>query len=559
MMNWRCFARIASLRNFNSAFQPYMELHSDVRSLQKFLPFAAAKFKEKTAVIDSNRSYTYLELLHLSFTVKDLLGKDGGDGQRIAFLTPHDASYIVCQWASWLNKAIAVPLHSKHPLTELEYVLSNCQANTILSVDPHQEMADQLARKLNINHVPLPKELLLHPKPPLGISVDDIDDEEVAKNPAMIVYTSGTTGPPKGVVHNHSALHAQTSCMTEAWKWSDEDVALHVLPLHHVHGIINMLLCPLSVGATVVMEPQFNPKEIWDYFLHNKDAAINVFMAVPTIYAKLIEYFESNKMCEEEAKSKCQDIRLMVSGSASLPTPILERWRNITGHTLLERYGMTEFGMGLTNSYDGRRVPGAVGLPFPGISAKILRTDEHGRIDANKCIVRFDGGQVVDKMPGQEGVDGELLIKSPSMFQGYWGNKGATEESFLDDWFVTGDTASFADDVFRISGRSSVDIIKSGGYKISALDIERLLLHHPSISEVAVVGIPDEIWGQKIAAILKLKAGLEVSEKDLQNWCRGRMANYKIPREMLFVENIPRNAMGKINKKQLIIKYFSDK
>merc|ERR1740128_1285352 len=375
----------------------------------------------------------------------------------------------------------------------------------------------------------------------------DHDPVSVAEeSPAMILYTSGTTGPPKGVVLTHNNLYHQAQCLIDAWEWTASDRLLHTLPLHHTHGIVNCLLCPLTVGATVKMLPSFNAQQVWTSLCDNE---VNLFMAVPTIYAKLIETFNKEQMDRDRIETACKAIRLMVSRSAALPTPVLERWRQITGHTLLERYGMTEIGMALSNPLHGTRTPGAVGSPLPGVKARIVRSKE------GEEEVLGEGTH--EGVSEQDTEEGDLLIRGPNVFQEYLNKPDATRKEFTEDgWFKTGDTCKIEKGLFRILGRSSVDIIKSGGYKISALDVERVLLSHPGIQDIAVVGVPDPTYGQRVGAVLVLQAGEQLQLQDLRSWCKDKMAKYWIPTELRILVSMPRNTMGKVNKKELVRDVF---
>ncbi|XP_043937625.1 malonate--CoA ligase ACSF3, mitochondrial isoform X2 [Protopterus annectens] len=331
-----------------------------------------------------------------------------------------------------------------------------------------------------------------------------------------------------------------------------------------MHGIVNKLLCPLWVGATCIMLPEFNPEKVWEYLLSTAPPGIprvNVFMAVPTIYVKLIEYCDKHfttSYVQDFVRAVCQEkIRLMVSGSAALPDIVLQRWKEITGHTLLERYGMTEIGMALSNPLNGTRIPGSVGNPLPGV--KVCIAMENYKTNGSSYTMICQGNSKETKVTiGMEGKDGELMVKGPSVFQEYWNKPKETKEAFTPDgWFKTGDTAVYKDGVYWILGRTSVDIIKSGGYKISALDVERHLLAHPVIADVAVIGAPDVTWGQKVTAIVQLYEGKSLSLKELKEWAREHMAPYTIPAELILVENIPRNQLGKVNKKDLLKYFFS--
>jgi len=282
---------------------------------------------------------------------------------------------------------------------------------------------------------------------------------------------------------------------------------------------------------------------------------VNLVMAVPTIYAKLLQHAEKEGLSSHTITEASKDIRLMVSGSAALPTPVLEKWKELTGHTLLERYGMTEIGMALSNPLEGTRTPGAVGSPLPGVKARIVRwTDSESGYGV---LAEGDSSSVSVDISEE----GELLISGPNVFQEYLNKPEATKKEFTEDgWFKTGDTAKVENGIFKILGRTSVDIIKSGGYKISALDVERILLTHQNIQDIAVVGVEDLTWGQKVAAVVVLAdESCSLSLQELRSWCSDKMAKYWIPTELRTLPEMPRNVMGKVNKKELIKTVFTNK
>ena len=349
---------------------------------------------------------------------------------------------------------------------------------------------------------------------------------------AMIVYTSGTTGKSKGVVTTHANIVAQVTSLVTAWGWRADDWILLVLPLHHVHGIINVLTCALWVGARCEMPPKFDAEQVWARIAAGE---LTLFMAVPTIYGKLITAWEAAAPERRRAWSAgCGPprMRLMVSGSAALPVQRLERWREISGHVLLERYGMTEIGMALSNPLRGERRPGFVGTPLPGVEVRLV--DEAGR------PVR-DGG----------GTPGEIEVRGATVFLEYWRRPDATAAAFRDGWFRTGDVAVVEHGTYRILGRSSVDIIKTGGYKVSALEVEEVLRTHPAIAECAVVGVDDPEWGERICAAVERRGEAELTLVELQAWAKERLAPYKIPRALRSVPILPRNALGKVTKPEV--------
>ncbi len=282
--------------------------------------------------------------------------------------------------------------------------------------------------------------------------------------------------------------------------------------------------CALWSGACCEFLPKFDAGAVWRII---KSGRLSLFMAVPTIYFKLIAFWKDQGKDEKELLSKAASrLRLMVSGSAALPVSVLEQWKAISNHVLLERYGMTEIGMGLSNPYQGERKAGHVGLPLPGVQLRL--------VDENEQEVAV-------------GEQGEIQVKGPCVFGEYWRNKKATKEAFTTEgWFRTGDMAVWNEDSYKILGRSSVDIIKSGGYKISALEIEEALRKHPGVADCAVVGIPDEEWGELVAAAVISKG--EYAPEALKEYLKKELPGYKVPRRIQFVEELPRNVMGKVSK-----------
>jgi malonyl-CoA/methylmalonyl-CoA synthetase len=345
---------------------------------------------------------------------------------------------------------------------------------------------------------------------------------------AMIFYTSGTTSRPKGVVATHANITAQIDSLADAWEWSATDRILLCLPLHHVHGIINVVCCALWSGATCHMLPRFDANAVWDCIAGGE---LTIFMAVPTVYAKLIAAWDaaSAERCAEMSAASSR-LRLMVSGSAALPVSTLQRWKEISGHVLLERYGMTEIGMALSNPLRGERVPGSVGTPLPDVEVRLV--ESNGK-------------------PVLPGTPGEIEVRGPGVFAEYWGKPGATREAFRDGWFRTGDTAVVETGIYRILGRTSIDILKTGGHKVSALEIEEALRQHPAVAECAIVGIPDPEWGERVAAAVVLRNGHALDLHSLRTWARELLAVHKLPSRLLMLDALPRNAMGKVMKPAL--------
>jgi malonyl-CoA/methylmalonyl-CoA synthetase len=350
-----------------------------------------------------------------------------------------------------------------------------------------------------------------------------------------MLYTSGTTGRPKGVVLSHANLRAQVESLSEAWGWSEDDHILLHLPLHHVHGIVNVLTCALWNGATCEVLPRFRAVDVWERLARGE---VTLYMAVPTVYRRLIDAWEgADTETRAVWSAGARACRLMVSGSAALPVPTLERWEAITGHRLLERYGMTEIGMGLSNPLEGERRPGFVGTPLPGVEARLVDDDES---------------------PVSDGTPGQIQIRGPAVFARYWRRPEETEAAFTEDgWFRTGDQAVIDAGAWKILGRSSVDILKTGGEKISALEIEDVLRTHEAVADCAVVGVPDPDWGDRVCAAVVLAPGGTAEPEALRDFVKARLAPYKVPKEVLLLGDLPRNAMGKVTK-PAVRRLFSD-
>jgi malonyl-CoA/methylmalonyl-CoA synthetase len=340
------------------------------------------------------------------------------------------------------------------------------------------------------------------------------------------------------VVTTHRNIAAQIRSLVEAWDWTCNDRILHVLPLHHIHGIINVLSCALWSGACCEFLPRFDAMAVWDRIASGQ---LSLFMAVPTIYARLISAWEAASVEQQQAWSAgANELRLMVSGSAALPVSTLERWEELSGHTLLERYGMTEIGMALSNPLHGRRRPGHVGAPLPSVETCLA--DESGNAP-------------------EAGTPGEIWVRGDTVFSEYWRKPEATAAAFAEGgWFRTGDVAVIEDGSYRILGRNSVDIIKTGGYKVSALEIEEVLRTHPAIAECAVIGLPDKEWGEVVACCIvphAAAAGEALSIETLRAWAKEHLAVYKVPQRLLVSPDLPRNALGKVQKPAVLERFQS--
>lgn len=480
----------------------------------------ASDHGDRLALVAPEGVFTYRELLATSGSVAGrlLTGRDDLEEARVCFLVPPGWEYAATQWGIWRAGGMAVPLATSHPPAELAYVLDDADPEVVVA---HPSLLDRVAG------VAAERGLTVLQTPALLRDGPRVDLPELGPGRrAMMLYTSGTTGRPKGVVTTHGNNQAQVEALVDAWGWSEDDHILLHLPLHHVHGIINVLTCALWSGAVCQVLPAFDAVEVWERLARGD---LTLYMAVPTVYRRLIDAWESaDAETRQRWSAGARTLRLMVSGSAALPVPTLERWDSLTGQRLLERYGMTEIGMGLSNPLHGERRPGFVGTPLPGQEVRLV--DDDGR-------------------PVAEGEAGQIQVRGPAVFSEYWRRPEATAEAFTaEGWFKTGDRAVVVDGAYRILGRESVDILKTGGEKVSALEIEDVLRAHPSVADCAVVGVPDPAWGDRVCAAVVPVPGTSPDPDEIRSFARERLAPYKVPKDVLITEALPRNAMGKVTK-----------
>jgi malonyl-CoA/methylmalonyl-CoA synthetase len=472
----------------------------------------------RTAVLDPQGEFTYDHLLDASSrgAAALLAGRKDLLEEPVAFVVTPGFPWVAVQWCIWRAGGVAVPLPLNSTKPELEYLIDDSSASTLVFDAQAASVLAPIAAARGIRALSYAQLIAFQ-----SAELAEISSERRA----MILYTSGTTSRPKGVVTTHANITAQISSLVEAWEWSADDRILLCLPLHHVHGIINVVSCALWSGATCQMLPRFDANAVWDRIA---DDGITLFMAVPTVYAKLITAWDAASPARRAHLTQaCARLRLMVSGSAALPVSTLRRWKEISGHTLLERYGMTEIGMALSNPLRGERVAGSVGTPLPRVEVQLV--GENGK-------------------PVFPGTPGEIEVRGPSVFAEYWGKPEATRDAFRDGWFRTGDTAVVENGRYRILGRTNVDILKTGGHKVSALEIEEALREHPAIAECAVVGVPDPEWGERVAAAVVLNEGDVLDLSSCRAWAKELLATHKLPSRLLVLDALPRNALGKVMK-----------
>jgi malonyl-CoA/methylmalonyl-CoA synthetase len=337
-----------------------------------------------------------------------------------------------------------------------------------------------------------------------------------------MIYTSGTTGRPKGAELTQGNLTAGLDALHVAWGWQSDDLLLHVLPIFHVHGLLVALHGALHAGATTILHAKFDPLRTLQTL---QDRRCTVFMAVPTIHRRLVDV-------PDAAHFNLSHMRLLTSGSDRLPDDLFAQFRETFGHTLLERYGMSETIMLLSNPLHGERRVGSVGLPLPGVEVRLVDPE--------------------DETPVGDNIVGEVQVRGANVCKGYWRQPDKTVAAFTPDgWFRTGDLGlREPDGYYMLKGRSK-DLIICGGYNVYPPEVELVLAEHPAVVASAVIGCPDDEWGERVTAIVVAQPGSLVTEAEIIAFCRERLAHYKAPRQVILMPDLPRNAMGKVQKADL--------
>ena len=481
-----------------------------------------ARRSDAPALLWNGETYSY-EALHdgAAVVAGALLSSGLEPGDRVAVGLGNSPALVQAVLAVLRVGAVLVPLNPAYTADEVTYIVGD--AGTRLAV-VEADHASVLARA----RVPSLSRILTRDSvgtgPPTPIVPVD------AESAALIVYTSGTTGRPKGAVLSHRALLSNLLTVARAWEWTADDRLLLTLPCFHLHGLGLGIITSLLVGSSIVLRRRFEVEAVLPDLSHS---AATMFFGVPTMYNRLVTLPDA---AWRAADLHC--MRLWVSGSAPLSAATFERFRERTGFALMDRYGMTECGFAVATPYAEPRHPGVVGRPLPGITVRIVDPE------------RADAGQLMD-VPA--GVQGEIVIKGPNLFSGYWNRPEDTRRALLDGHLRSGDLAvRDADGMFRIVGRSSVDIIKTRGFKVSAVEIEDCLQRHPAVQDVAVVGVPDPDQGERVVAAVTPRAGVTVTADELRAHARLHLAPNKVPSRIVFVGDIPRAGPGKIRKKALI-------
>jgi malonyl-CoA/methylmalonyl-CoA synthetase len=441
----------------------------------------------------------------------------------VAFFVGNRPEFVVAYLAVIRLGAVMVPINLAYRQREIAHMLEDAEPRLFLTERDHLP----ILHELGLGEVVLAEELGDLRGDAAGWAPPLVEGGDLA----MLLYTSGTTGKSKGARITHDNVLATVTGLLAAWAWEPADALLLTLPLFHTHGLVVGLHCALAAGATVLLRRRFDAAEVVDDLWG--DAPPTLFFGVPTMYGRLVEELRARR-ADGRPERNVSRPRLFCSGSAPLSPETFAAFRELTGHDILERYGMTETGMNLSNPYAGPRRPGTVGTPLPGVSIRVV--DGEGR----------------DLPPGGEG---ELLVRGSNVFSGYWRAPEKTAESFVHDdlgrrWFRTGDLARQdpATGYITLLGRRH-ELVISGGFNVYPREVEEVLAGFPGVREAAVVGRSHPDWGEVPVAFLAADPGLD--EAALLAFCKAQMAGFKVPREIRRVGALPRNALGKVEKHRL--------
>ena len=418
-------------------------------------------------------------------------------GDRVAVYAANSLDWVLGYLGAQRAGAVAVMMNPDYHSAEAEHILRDSEPALVLA-DPERR---RIVEKLGFKTAPI-EDMPREEAPPMPALTSE--------SPAAILYTSGTTGRPKGALLDHGNLLAQGRGALEVWRWTAEDTLVHALPLFHLHGLGMGLHGTLLGGGCAVLIP-FTPENV----VHELTHGGTMFFGVPSMYQRLCDWLEENP-------ADLSRVRVFVSGSAPLPPALFERCAKLLGQPPVERYGITEGGIVVTNPYDGPRQAGRVGYPFPGVEVKL-------------------------------GEQGEVLLKGGQVFKGYWRNTEATKEAFTSDgFFRTGDVGEIGDDgTLAIRGRIK-ELIITGGFNVYPREVELVLEQHPSVQEVAVAGVPSDKWGEEVTAFVVPSGNRALDEKELIAYAHERLASYKCPKRVVKIDKLPRNAMGKIQRSALV-------
>jgi malonyl-CoA/methylmalonyl-CoA synthetase len=445
-------------------------------------------------------------------------------GDRVLLYLPKSLGFIVAHLALQKIGAIVVPLNPGFKQSEMVYFLEDTGPKLVLSGSDQEAIIREIDPRLTTVVIATERpyqDLNFFRSAPDTIPTIAIGPEDIG----LIIYTSGTTGKPKGAILTQKNLFHDARNIITIWEITESDVLCHTLPLFHIHGLCFALHTAFIAGSHVVMLDQFSPRTVISVLKKKEGESVcTLFMGVPSIYGKMMDYVQGKILAFEH-------IRLWTSGSAPLLPRDFEKIKRIFGKEPVEREGMSETGMNFSNPLNGVRNPGSIGLPLPDLQVRIVDPDKF-----------------VDVVPGQTG---EIWLKGPAVTPGYWRNQEETAKAFEKGWFRTGDLGRIDEDGYYYLTDRIKNIIISGGENISPKEVETVINQLDGVVESSVIGIPDEEWGEKVVAAVVTKPGSGVKPQEIQKFCKEHLHNWKCPKEIVFLEELPKNRMGKVLRKEV--------
>ncbi|MBI2653520.1 long-chain-fatty-acid--CoA ligase [Candidatus Woesearchaeota archaeon] len=486
----------------------------------------AERLPDKVAIEFEEQRITFKEIQLQANKAANAFQRLGiAKGDRVAQYTPNSLELVYCLCGNFKNGSIVVPMNISFKEQEIHHILHDSSAKAVVTDKERLPIVRNVLSKLpELKHI-----ILVDGKEEGTYSFEELMKNSTDKeldvaikddDYSIIFYTSGTTGKPKGAALTQLNVTSNIKALQQAWKWAENDIFLLTLPLYHIHGIGVALCGALHVGNFTILKKKFVAEEVLETISKRK---VTLFMGVPTMYFKLLEV-------EGIEKYNISSMRLFVSGSAPLSRDLFYKLKKAFGHEVLERAGMSESMMNFSNPYDGERVPGSVGPCLPGVKVRI--------VDKN-----FNDVPV--------GTEGEILIKGPNVFHGYWNKSHYNKQVFKDGWFVTGDVGKIDEKNYvYIIGRSK-DVIISGGINIYPREIEDVIESMPQVKECAVVGVPDKEFGESVKAYVVLNSKAKLAEDEVIDFCKEKLASFKKPKFVEFLDALPKNTMGKMLKEEL--------
>ncbi|QDU28654.1 Long-chain-fatty-acid--CoA ligase FadD13 [Anatilimnocola aggregata] len=470
---------------------------------------------QRTAIHYCGEAITYARLEELTLRCAGWLQAKGVQpGDRVVLFTPNKLPFLIAQLGAMFAGAVPLPLNPRFTREEMRYYLNDSGARVVIAGAEQRAMIEALVPELTTRPETFSDELALAP-PTAEFKESNVQAEEAC----LILYSSGTTGWPKGVVHTHANVSSSLHGLAECWRMTNDDIVINSLPLFHIHGLAFATHTTLLVGGCVLIEDTFDAQRILQTIGQG-----TIFMAVPPIYYKLLE-----EPGFREAAKNWSNVRLFTCGSAPIRTEVLPELQAILGKPIINRYGMTESYVISSLPLDGPWPDGSVGLPLAGVEVLIKRTD----------------GSLAEV-----GEVGAVVIRGPNIFNQYWQKPEATRAALVDGWFDTGDLGQLDERGFLTLVGRKHDLIITSGYNVYPQVVERVLGECPGVGECAVLGLPDSERGERVAAAI-VRTSQEVNEQVLRNWCNDRLVHYQQPKSLIFIDALPKNALGKVLRREL--------